>query len=392
MACAAVTRSAARRAEREALDGKLQDLVRAAQVVHLATELSDLFPLLTGQQIAALTAVGLRLAHALAKRLVVNTEISSHLRDRPPGLEHQPHAALHQLIGVLPRSWHQPQFLSGGPKTSFQDLPQTRPGSSTRWSTCNRIASRSKPRTGRRRESRRGPSSGQQGSRPRRSPERSARPPTPRSTAPAGWSSSRISRCRATRRCSRSATWFASAIHTGQPQALPGIAPVAMQQGRYAGRLIANRLAGRPTPPFHHRNNGTLATIGRAHAVADIAGLRLSGRLALFIWLLVHLGYLVGFENRMLVLLRWSYSFITHGRGTRLITKAAGTAPTQNQPAHQGKHPQCSAQPTTRRPARPFRQCVSAVRLRQEAPTQESHSKRRAVTPTTAHLALALQR
>ncbi len=122
--------------------------------------------------------------------------------------------------------------------------------------------------------------------------------------------------------------------HTGQPHALPGIAPVAMQQGRYAGRLVANRLAGRPTPPFHYRNKGTLATIGRAHAVADINGVRLSGRLAWCIWLIVHLGYLVGFENRILVLLRWSYSFITHGRGTRLITKAAGTPPTQDRPAH----------------------------------------------------------
>jgi NADH:quinone reductase (non-electrogenic) len=117
---------------------------------------------------------------------------------------------------------------------------------------------------------------------------------------------------------------------TGQLQALPGNAPVAMQQGRYAGRLVTNRLAGRPTPPFEYRNHGTLATIGRAHAVADIRGLRLSGRLAWFIWLLVHIGYLVGFENRILVLLRWTYSFITHGRGTRLITKATNIPPTQD--------------------------------------------------------------
>jgi NADH:ubiquinone reductase (H+-translocating) len=127
--------------------------------------------------------------------------------------------------------------------------------------------------------------------------------------------------------------------HTGRPQALPGIAPVAMQQGRYAGRLLANRQAGHPTPPFHYRNKGSLATIGRAHAVADIHGLRLSGRLAWLIWLVVHLGYLVGFENRILVLLRWIYSFITHGRGTRLITEAAGTPPTPDLPAHQGKAP-----------------------------------------------------
>ena len=111
--------------------------------------------------------------------------------------------------------------------------------------------------------------------------------------------------------------------HTGQPQVLPGIAPVAMQQGRYAGQAVANRLAARPTPPFRYRDKGTLATIGRAQAVADIRGLRLSGRPAWLMWLLVHLSYLVGFENRLLVLVRWSYSFATHGRGTRLITQAA---------------------------------------------------------------------
>jgi len=98
---------------------------------------------------------------------------------------------------------------------------------------------------------------------------------------------------------------------TGQPQSLPGIAPVAMQQGRYAGQGVANRLAGRPTPPFRYRDKGKLATIGRAHAVADIRGLRLSGRPAWLMWLLVHLSYLVGFENRLLVLVRWSYSFAT---------------------------------------------------------------------------------
>jgi NADH dehydrogenase len=63
---------------------------------------------------------------------------------------------------------------------------------------------------------------------------------------------------------------------TGEPQVLPGLAPVAMQQGRYAGRLIAERLAGRTTTPFHYRDKGTLATIGRARAVADIRGLRLN--------------------------------------------------------------------------------------------------------------------
>ena len=117
---------------------------------------------------------------------------------------------------------------------------------------------------------------------------------------------------------------------TGEPRTLPGLAPVAMQQGRYAGRLIAARRAGRPTRPFHYRDKGTLATIGRARAVADTRGLRLSGFPAWLIWLIVHLYYLIGFENRVLVLMRWAYSFFTRGRGTRLITEAAETPARQH--------------------------------------------------------------
>jgi NADH dehydrogenase len=103
---------------------------------------------------------------------------------------------------------------------------------------------------------------------------------------------------------------------------LPGVAPVAMQQGRYAAKVVAARLSSRPTAPFRYRDKGQLATIGRAAAVADIKGVRLSGLLAWLTWLFVHLWYLVGFENRVLVFTRWAFSFATHGRGARLITRA----------------------------------------------------------------------
>jgi NADH:quinone reductase (non-electrogenic) len=106
----------------------------------------------------------------------------------------------------------------------------------------------------------------------------------------------------------------------GEPVVLPGVAPVAMQQGRYAARVVRARLAGREHAPFRYRDKGNLATIGRAAAVADIKGLRLSGFLAWVTWLVVHLWYLVGFQNRLLVLVRWSFSFVTHGRGARVIT------------------------------------------------------------------------
>ena len=102
--------------------------------------------------------------------------------------------------------------------------------------------------------------------------------------------------------------------------ALPGVAPVAMQQGRYAARVVRARLRGEGTAPFRYRDKGNLATIGRAAAVADIKGIHVSGLLAWATWLVVHLLYLVGFQNRVLVLIRWSVSFATRGRGARLIT------------------------------------------------------------------------
>ncbi len=106
----------------------------------------------------------------------------------------------------------------------------------------------------------------------------------------------------------------------GKPVPLPGLAPVAMQQGRYAARAINARLRGEEPPPFRYRDKGNLATIGRAKAVADIKGLQLSGLLAWLTWLFVHLFYLIGLQNRLLVFIRWTFSFVTRGRGARLIT------------------------------------------------------------------------
>ena len=106
----------------------------------------------------------------------------------------------------------------------------------------------------------------------------------------------------------------------GQPVVFPGVAPVAMQQGRYAARVVRDRLEGRSSAPFRYRDKGNLATIGRARAVADLGRVRLSGLPAWVVWLFVHLFYLIGFQNRLLVLIRWSFSFVTRGRGARLIT------------------------------------------------------------------------
>jgi NADH dehydrogenase len=114
---------------------------------------------------------------------------------------------------------------------------------------------------------------------------------------------------------------------------LPGVAPAAMQQGRYAAKVIKARLAGQSTKPFRYLDKGNLATVGRGSAVADIKGLRLSGFIAWLTWLLIHLFYLVGFQNRILVFIRWSFSFFTHGRGARLITAQAMEKPADHRAA-----------------------------------------------------------
>jgi NADH:ubiquinone reductase (H+-translocating) len=128
---------------------------------------------------------------------------------------------------------------------------------------------------------------------------------------------------------------------TGHVETLPGVAPVAMQQGRHAARLIRDRIATRTTPPFRYRDKGNLATIGRARAVADLHRLRIGGFAAWAIWLVVHLVYLIGFENRAVVLVRWSYNFVTRGRGARVIIEAPDSdgALTTQQPGRFERRP-----------------------------------------------------
>jgi NADH dehydrogenase len=104
----------------------------------------------------------------------------------------------------------------------------------------------------------------------------------------------------------------------GKP--LPGVAPVAMQQGRYAAQAILERLRGRQSEPFRYFNKGSLAVIGRASGVADFGRLRFHGFLAWLLWLFVHLMYLVQFQNRLIVFVHWGFLYLTFDRGARLIT------------------------------------------------------------------------
>ncbi|MCC7342553.1 MAG: NAD(P)/FAD-dependent oxidoreductase [Bryobacterales bacterium] len=100
----------------------------------------------------------------------------------------------------------------------------------------------------------------------------------------------------------------------------PGVAPAAMQMGRYAAGAIRAQLEGSRPKPFHYWNKGSLATIGRNKAVADFGKLHFAGPLAWLIWLFVHLMYLVGFQNRLLVFIQWAISYLTFNRKARLIT------------------------------------------------------------------------
>jgi NADH dehydrogenase len=101
---------------------------------------------------------------------------------------------------------------------------------------------------------------------------------------------------------------------------LPGVAPVAMQEGRATAHNIAAELRGEPRKDFHYFNKGNLATIGRAAAVAEFGKIHISGFVAWLAWLFVHIFFLIGFRNRIIVLVQWAWSYFTYERGARLIT------------------------------------------------------------------------
>ncbi len=108
----------------------------------------------------------------------------------------------------------------------------------------------------------------------------------------------------------------------GRP--LPGLAPVAMQQGSFVARLITRRLRGEPPPAFRYVDRGMMATIGRSRAVAEMGRLRFDGWLAWSAWLFIHILYLIAFENRILVLFQWAWNYFTRNRSARLITGEEG--------------------------------------------------------------------
>jgi len=103
-------------------------------------------------------------------------------------------------------------------------------------------------------------------------------------------------------------------------QLVPGVAPAAIQEGKATARNIARDLQGKPRQNFHYVNKGSLATIGRAASIAQFGKVHISGFIAWLSWLFVHIFFLIGFRNRIIVLIQWAWSYFTYERGARLIT------------------------------------------------------------------------
>ncbi len=127
---------------------------------------------------------------------------------------------------------------------------------------------------------------------------------------------------------------------TGEGRALPGLSPVAMQQGRHVAKNILALLRKQPSQPFSYFDKGSMATIGRNRAVAEMGSIRISGIVAWFAWLFIHVIFLVGFRNRVAVLFNWAYAYLTYGRGARLITgtttRVVKTVGPENPPKSEG--------------------------------------------------------
>jgi NADH:ubiquinone reductase (H+-translocating) len=117
----------------------------------------------------------------------------------------------------------------------------------------------------------------------------------------------------------------AAALNGADHKPLPGVAPVAKQQGRYVADLLIARANGKTVPPFRYRDFGSMATIGRKRAVAQLGPLKISGLPAWLLWSLAHVYFLIGFRNRLSVAMNWCWSYLTFHRGTRLITGISGS-------------------------------------------------------------------
>jgi NADH dehydrogenase len=143
----------------------------------------------------------------------------------------------------------------------------------------------------------------------------------------------------------------AAFVHTDDGKPLPGVSPVAMQQARAVARSIVATIDGRPRERFEYWDKGTMATIGRKRAIAQAGKMRMTGLLAWLAWLVVHVWYLIGFRNRIAVMLSWAYSYATYKRGARLIT---GDWDPDLERARRARRPSTQGVPETSAPVAPY--------------------------------------
>jgi NADH:ubiquinone reductase (H+-translocating) len=130
---------------------------------------------------------------------------------------------------------------------------------------------------------------------------------------------------------------LATISHDGKP--VPGVAPAAKQMGTLVGRNIQALIAGRPTSPFRYTDFGSLATIGRHSAVAQLPNFKFSGLLAWWFWLVLHIYFLIGFRSRLIVLINWAWAYFTYGRGARIILGIEEEKDTHGRPKESSKSP-----------------------------------------------------
>ena len=123
---------------------------------------------------------------------------------------------------------------------------------------------------------------------------------------------------------------LAAVSQDGKP--VPGIAPAAKQMGNHVAGVIRDRLAGNAASAFQYRDYGNLATIGRMAAVVDLRGMRFSGALAWWFWLLAHVFFLIGFRNRLVVLLNWTWAYWSYQRAARIIVSGTKAEDTERDP------------------------------------------------------------
>jgi len=169
-------------------------------------------------------------------------------------------------------------------------------------------------------------------------------------------------------------------------QVLPGVSPVAMQQARYVSQLVRWELGSighPPRSPFSYFDKGSMATIGRSRAIAEARGIKMHGFIAWMAWLFIHIWYLIGFKNRVMVLLNWTWSYLSYRRGARLITSTGWKPDLKAEQAAFSMRPRPAA-PLPEAPLQPVAQAIAPSLLEGARAPESDRPRARAASPTSS--------